>query len=36
LCRQLTRAAPPSADDVAIRVETPPGEVAQVDFGYVG
>ncbi len=26
LCRRLTRAAPPSADDVAIRVETPPGE----------
>lgn len=36
LCRHLTRAAPPSADDVAIRVETPPGEVAQIDFGYVG
>jgi hypothetical protein len=24
------------AEDVAIAVETPPGEVAQVDFGYVG
>ena len=25
-----------SAEDVVIRVETDPGEVAQVDFGYVG
>lgn len=25
-----------TADDVVIRVETGPGEVAQVDFGYVG
>ncbi len=36
MCRQLVRAAPPAPTDVAIRVETPPGEVAQVDFGYVG
>jgi hypothetical protein len=36
LCRRLRRAAPPRDEDVAIPVETAPGEVAQVDFGYVG
>lgn len=36
LCRRLRKSEPPSPADVAIRVETPPGEVAQIDFGYVG
>ncbi len=36
LCRRLRKAEPPSPADVAIRVETPPGDVAQIDFGYVG
>lgn len=36
ICARLTRQAGPSEDDVAIPVETAPGEVAQVDFGYVG
>src|SRR5687767_9882457 len=36
LCASLRRTAGPSAEDVAIPVETAPGEVAQVDFGYVG
>lgn len=36
LCRRLTRAAGPKEADVALRVETAPGEVAQVDFGYAG
>jgi transposase len=34
--RKLKRSAPVTADDVAIPVETDPGEVAQVDFGFVG
>lgn len=36
LCRRLDRERGPRATDVAIPVETAPGEVAQVDFGYVG
>lgn len=36
LCRRLAAAAGPKAADVAIPVETAPGQVAQVDFGYVG
>lgn len=32
LCARLREARPPSPDDVAIPVETGPGEVAQVDF----
>ena len=36
LCRALTRARGVQAEDVAIPVETAPGEIAQVDFGYVG
>jgi transposase len=36
LCARLSKAKGVSADDVAIRVETAPGEVAQVDFGYIG
>jgi transposase len=36
LCARLKRAMPPRAEDVAIPVVTAPGEVAQVDFGYVG
>jgi transposase len=36
LCRQLVKAAGPVARDVVIPVETAPGGVAQVDFGYVG
>jgi len=36
LCLRLAGEAGPSADDVAIPVETAPGEVAQVDFGYAG
>jgi transposase len=35
-CRRLREKAPPRAEDVVIRVETPPGEVGQIDFGYVG
>ena len=35
-CRQLKKAQPVEPSDVAIPVETAPGEVAQVDFGYVG
>ena len=34
MCVQLKKAHGPSAEDVAIPVETLPGEVAQVDFGY--
>ena len=33
---QLAREHGPKAEDVAIPVETPPGEIAQVDFGYAG
>lgn len=36
LCRRLRRQRPVQAEDVAIPVETVPGDVAQVDFGYVG
>lgn len=34
--RRWRKAQGVSADDVAIPVETAPGEIAQVDFGYVG
>ena len=36
LFRAMRRAKGVRAEDVAIPVETAPGEVAQVDFGYVG
>jgi transposase len=36
LCARVSKAKGVSADDVAIRVETGPGEIAQVDFGYIG
>jgi transposase len=36
VCLRLEREAGPRATDVAIPVETAPGEVAQVDFGYAG
>lgn len=36
LCRAIRRERGVSPEDVAIVVETPPGQVAQVDFGYVG
>jgi transposase len=36
LCRALRRARGARPDQVAIPVETGPGEVAQVDFGHVG
>jgi transposase len=36
LCRALRRAQGPRAEEVVIPVETLPGAVAQVDFGYVG
>jgi len=36
LCKRLARQDGPRPEDVAIRVETAPGEVAQVDFGYAG
>jgi transposase len=36
LCRRLDREAGPKPTDVAIPVETAPGEVAQVDFVYAG
>jgi transposase len=36
LCLRLKRARGVQPEDVAIPVETAPGEVAQVDFGYVG
>lgn len=36
LCLRLERDEGPEATDVALRVETPPGDVAQVDFGYAG
>lgn len=36
LCLRMERADGPRAVDVAIPVETGPGEVAQVDFGYAG
>lgn len=36
LCRTIRRGRGVQAEDVAIPVETAPGEIAQVDFGYVG
>jgi len=36
LCASIRRERGVRADEVAIRVETGPGEVAQVDFGYAG
>lgn len=36
MCQRLDREAGPKATDVAIPVETAPGEVAQVDFVYAG
>ena len=36
VCARLKRERGIQAEDVAIPVETRPGEVAQVDFGYVG
>lgn len=36
VCARLKRERGVRAEDVAISVETRPGEVAQVDFGYVG
>lgn len=36
LCARLQRALGPAPADVAIPVETDPGQIAQVDFGYVG
>ncbi len=36
LCRRLRRERPVRPSDVAIPVETAPGPIAQVDFGYVG
>jgi transposase len=36
MCRRLVRARGVRPSDVAIPVETQPGDVAQVDFGYVG
>jgi transposase len=35
-CRHIKRVRGIQAEDVAIPVETPPGQIAQVDFGYVG
>lgn len=35
-CATLRREQGPQPEDVAIPVETDPGDVAQVDFGYVG
>src|SRR5262245_30808815 len=36
VCLRLQRARGVQPEDVAIPVETAPGELAQVDFGYVG
>lgn len=36
LCRRISRAKPPVAEDVAIPVVAAPGAEAQVDFGYIG
>ncbi len=36
MCLRLAREAGPKPEDVAIPVETAPGEVAQVDFVYAG
>ena len=35
-CLRLKRELGVQPEDVAIKVETDPGQVAQVDFGYVG
>src|SRR5262249_20907105 len=35
LCRRLVREKGVQPEDVAIRVETEPGEIAQVDFGEI-
>ncbi len=35
-CRRLSQAKGPRAEDIAIPVVTEAGDVAQVDFGYVG
>jgi transposase len=35
-CKGLKKRRPVRAEDVSIPVETQPGEIAQVDFGYVG
>jgi len=36
MCRAVVRDRGPRAEDIAIPVETLPGQEAQVDFGYVG
>ncbi len=36
LCRRLRKARPVREQDVALHVVTKPGDVAQVDFGYIG
>jgi len=36
LCRRLRGRRPPRPEDVALHVVTEPGDVAQVDFGYIG
>ena len=36
MCLRLDREQGPTATDVAIPVQTAPGELAQVDFGYAG
>ena len=36
LCLRIRRERGPQATEVAIPVETAPGEIAQVDFGYAG
>jgi len=36
MCRAIGRTEPVQAEDVAIPVLSDPGDVAQVDFGYVG
>jgi transposase len=36
VCRRLDRERGPTAEDVAIPVETAPGEIAQVEFKYAG
>jgi transposase len=36
LCDRLKRQRGPQPEDVAIPVDTEPGQIAQVDFGYIG
>lgn len=36
MVRQLRKAEGPKVHDVVVRVETAPGQIAQVDFGFVG